>query len=196
MLSSSKISYSEFSMLNSTMYKLSKRGCFDEYNSKMRLYDIKIIRRKTASYSNKVYQIVAYVRSKNSCEEMTKIPLIAKISRNYLYFVPCTFKNERLFYEMIAPHLKRNYVPRYYMDVEIPYDPPVLILENVMTIFGYMAKINTLSKNHLKMCMKILAQFHADMMKLKKEDNTVFMDFRNTLYGVQNNLIKQKKAIR
>ncbi|RLU22690.1 hypothetical protein DMN91_004968 [Ooceraea biroi] len=108
---------------------------------------------------------------------------------NHLFYII----NERLFYEMITPHCDEKYLTRCYVHKKLPHDPPVLILGRIK---NYVNLKITLDEDHLKLCMKILAYFHADMMRLKHEDYMLFNKFCKKLYGMSDSRCELKISIR
>ncbi|XP_026825404.1 uncharacterized protein LOC105279229 [Ooceraea biroi] len=182
-------------MMEHVLKKLFYYKCFTgDRNQKLRYCQFNLEKNEfSPENSNHLFYIIVSGTLFDLSPRFFNTSLVVKISPNYIYFVPSSYKNERLFYEMITPHCDEKYLTRCYVHKKLPHDPPVLILGRIK---NYVNLKITLDEDHLKLCMKILAYFHADMMRLKHEDYMLFNKFCKKLYGMSDSRCELKISIR
>lgn len=126
-------------------------------------------------YSCELYRVTA--RAKFSGETCS-FPLIVKLSREHEEFPPSSkFQNEEMFYtKMTLKYGKAEGIPKCYLSDLGRYGRPVIVLED-LAARGYAEVNHTLDEDHLKLCMKALAVFHAKGLKLKANNFAIFREF-------------------
>lgn len=95
------------------------------------------------------------------------------------------FQNEEIFYsKMILKYPCSNYIVKCYVSDLGRYGMPVLVWEDVQSTQGYcrIEDSQILSLEHLKLCMKLLGQFHGASLKLKCDNFQVFREFYTKLH--------------
>lgn len=105
-------------------------------------------------------------------------PLIIKLLKSHVDSSPSgPFLNEEMFYSKMTLNYGTDGVPKCYLSDLGRYDgQPAIVLED-LAARGYTQVNDKLDEDHLKLCIKALAAFHAKGLKLKAHRFPIFREF-------------------
>ncbi|XP_017884486.1 uncharacterized protein LOC108627661 [Ceratina calcarata] len=160
--------------------------CFCEKNSREFVeFDSAIIRLDELSRTSEIYRVTAVVRFSG---EPRSFPLLIKLlpeegaeNRGPIAFD--SYQNEEMFYSKMTAKYGTDLVPKCYLSDLGRYGRPVIVLEDLEED-GYKQVDEELNEEHLKLCVKVLAKFHARGLRLKENEPQVFREFEAKLLEV------------
>lgn len=139
-------------------------------------------------YSTKLYRVTARVKFSG---ETCSFPLIIKLPKADAESPPSgPFQNEEMFYTKMTLEYGTDGTPKCYLSDLGRYGRAVIVLED-LTARGYAHVNDKLDEDHLKLCVKALAEFHSRGLKLKAQKFPIFREFYaklsvpDSLYSVQ-----------
>ncbi|XP_032685996.1 uncharacterized protein LOC116851068 [Odontomachus brunneus] len=125
--------------------------------------------------SCELYRATAHVKFSG---ETCSFPLIVKLPKNSADCQPPSgpFQNEEMFYSKMTRKYGADGVPKCYLSDLGRYGRPVIVLED-LSARGYVRADRKLDEDHLKLCVKALATFHARGLELKAKEFAIFREF-------------------
>lgn len=160
--------------------------CFCEPNSREFVeFDSATIRLDELSRSSEIYRVTIVVRFSG---EPRSFPLLLKLlpEEEAEHKSPTAFdayQNEEMFYSKMTLKYGTDLVPKCYLSDLGRYGRPVIVLEDLEEA-GYTQVDGELDEEHLKLCVQVLAKFHARGLRLKATEPQVFREFEAKLLEI------------
>jgi len=175
------------------IYELIWMMCFKHTIDTQPCYEIKI-KHKEQTFTNVFFEVQLYQDIYSS----KSISLIVK--RLNGHGLSLVYRNERMFYEMIVPHLEDQaaIIPRCYTLKNSPeYQADFIVMED-LTSKGYTIIERRLDEKHLLFCVRSLARFHRHMFRLQEKKHQLFRKFINNIKdsNLDQERMRQLKKLR
>lgn len=160
--------------------------CFCEKNSREFVeFDSATIRLDELSRTSEIYRATATVRFSG---EARSFHLLIKLlpeeeagNRGPKAFE--SYQNEEMFYSKMTSKYGQDLAPKCYLADLGRYGRPVIVLKDLEED-GYRQVEEELDEEHLRLCAKALAKFHARGLRLKANEQEVFREFEAKLLEV------------
>lgn len=160
--------------------------CFCEPNSREFVeLDSATIRLDELSSSSEIYRVTLVVKFSG---EPRSFPLVLKLlpKEGCEHVSPTAFdafQNEEMFYSKMISKYGTDLVPKCYLSDLGRYGRPVIVLEDLEEA-GYMQVGGELDEDHLKLCVQVLAKFHARGLKLRATEPQIFREIEAKLIEI------------
>lgn len=93
------------------------------------------------------------------------------------------FQNEEMFYSKMTLRYGTEYLSKCYLSDLGRYGRPVVVLEDLLAA-GYKHVNGELDQDHLKLCLQVLAKFHARGLKLRATEPEIFREYQAKLLEI------------
>ncbi|KAG6558341.1 EcKinase 9 [Microplitis demolitor] len=100
---------------------------------------------------------------------------------DYKYFL-----NEEMFYNKMTSEYKLDIYPKVYVADMGRYGRPIIVIEDLEAVSGYRRVDSKLDEDHLRICLKAIARFHARGLRLKYDKFNTFREFYAKLLDTNN----------
>ena len=160
--------------------------CFCEPSSREFVeFDSATIRLDELSRSSEIYRVNIVVKFSG---EPSSFPLLVKLlpEDGAEHKSPTAFdayQNEEMFYSKMTRSYGTDFVPRCYLSDLGRYGRPVIVLEDLEEA-GYAQVDGELDEDHLKLCVQVLAKFHARGLRLRATEPQIFREFQAKLLEI------------
>lgn len=160
--------------------------CFCEPNSREFVeFDSATIRLDELSRSSEIYRVTIVVRFSG---EPRSFPLLLKLlpeeeAEHKSPTASDAYQNEEMFYSKMTLKYGTDLVPKCYLSDLGRYGRPVIVLEDLEEA-GYTQVDGELDEEHLKLCVQVLAKFHARGLRLRATEPQVFREFEAKLLEI------------
>ncbi|CAK9825163.1 hypothetical protein ANTRET_LOCUS3229 [Anthophora retusa] len=160
--------------------------CFCNRNSREFVeFESATVRLDELSRSSEIYRATVVV--KFSGEPSTFYLLVKLLPEGGAEHASITafdaFQNEEMFYTKMTAKYGTDLVPKCYLSDLGRYGRPVIVLED-LEADGYAQVDGELDEDHLKLCVQVLAKFHARGLKLRAIEPSVFREFEAKLLEI------------
>lgn len=148
-------------------------------------FDSATIRLDELSRSSEIYRVTVAVKFSG---EPRSFPLVLKLlpeegAEHTGRTAFDAFQNEEMFYSKMAPKYGPDLVPKCYLSDLGRYGRTVIVLEDLEKD-DYKQVDGELDENHLKLCVQVLAKFHARGLRLKATEPGIFREFEAKLLEI------------
>lgn len=148
-------------------------------------FDSATIRLDELSRSSEIYRVTVVVKFSG---EPRSFPLVLKLlpeegAEHTGRTAFDAFQNEEMFYSKMAPKYGPDLVPKCYLSDLGRYGRTVIVLEDLEKD-DYKQVDGELDENHLKLCVQVLAKFHARGLRLKATEPRIFREFEAKLLEI------------
>ncbi|KOX76656.1 hypothetical protein WN51_11009 [Melipona quadrifasciata] len=160
--------------------------CFCEPSSREFVeFDSATIRLDELSRSSEIYRVNIVVRFSG---EPSSFPLLVKLlpEDGAEHKSPTAFdayQNEEMFYSKMTRSYGTDLAPKCYLSDLGRYGRPVIVLEDLEEA-GYAQVDGELDEDHLKLCVQVLAKFHARGLRLRATEPQIFREFEAKLLEI------------
>ncbi|KAK1128494.1 hypothetical protein K0M31_002952 [Melipona bicolor] len=160
--------------------------CFCEPNSREFVeFDSATIRLVELSRSSQIYRVNIVVRFSG---EPSSFPLLVKLlpEDGTEHKSPMAFdayQNEEMFYSKMTRNYGTDLAPKCYLSDLGRYGRPVIVLEDLQEA-GYEQVDDEMDEDHLKLCVQVLAKFHARGLRLRATEPQIFREFEAKLLEI------------
>ncbi|OAD52630.1 hypothetical protein WN48_00650 [Eufriesea mexicana] len=160
--------------------------CFCEPDSREFVeFDSATIRLDELSRSSEIYRVTVVVRFSG---ESRSFPLLLKLlpkegSEHVSPTAFGAFQNEEMFYSKMTLKYGTDFIPKCYLSDLGRYGRSVIVLEDLEEA-GYTQVGSELDEDHLKLCVQVLAKFHARGLRLRATEPQIFREFEANLVEI------------
>ncbi|CAK9804879.1 hypothetical protein ANTPLA_LOCUS4241 [Anthophora plagiata] len=171
---------------NDLLLEMVHDRCFCNGNSREFVeFESATVRLDELSRSSEIYRATVVVRF--SGEPSTFYLLVKLLPEDGAEHASITafdaFQNEEMFYTKMTAKYGTDLVPKCYLSDLGRYGRPVIVLED-LEADGYTQVDGELDEDHLKLCVQVLAKFHARGLKLRANEPSVFREFEAKLLEI------------